>query len=167
MNQQETGTAAPATDGSADVTADDVKVALAVMATGQAYVQQADMKVSILIALQAGAVVGLTAARAASSAPATISTVMFGVFLATSLVAGSHLLLALRPRLSGDVAPSRYGIVGIPERPPVGAAAQRDEAWAMARTLSALAEVKYRQIGRAIPWITLTLITGTAAALLP
>ncbi|MEU8796348.1 hypothetical protein [Spirillospora sp. NPDC048819] len=166
MNQQETDTAGPAADETADVTADDVAVALAVMTAGQAYVQQADMKVSILIALQAGAVVGLTAARAAGSAPATISTALFGVFLTASLVAGSLLLLALRPRLRGDMAPSRYGIVRIPERPPAGAAAQRDEAWAMARTLAALAEVKYRQIGRAVPWIILALITGTAAEFL-
>ncbi|MFA1543432.1 hypothetical protein [Actinomadura monticuli] len=165
MNQPETETAKPA-DETSDVTSDDVAVALAVMAAGQAYVQQADMKVSILIALQAGAIIGLTAARAAGSHPGTVSTALFGAFLAASLVAGALLLLALRPRLAEDAAPSSYGIVRIPERPPAGAAAQRDEAWAMARTLAALAEAKYRQIGRAIPWTTAGLIAGTAAALL-
>ncbi|MEU5988743.1 hypothetical protein ABZ806_07175 [Spirillospora sp. NPDC047418] len=166
MHQHETGTADPAADETADVTADDVVVALTVMTAGQAYVQHADTKVSILIALQAGAVVGLTTARAAGPEPTTISTTLFGAFLAASVVAGFLLLLALRPRLTGDAAPSRYGIVRIPERPPAGAAAQRDEAWALARTLAALAEAKYRQIGRAIPWITLALITGTAAEIL-
>ncbi|OLT26519.1 hypothetical protein BJF79_43470 [Actinomadura sp. CNU-125] len=160
MNRNETPTADNAS-------ADDVAVALAVMATGQQYVQHADTKVSILIALQAGAVVGLTATRAAAgSHPATISTVLFGVLLAASLVAGTHLLWALRPRLTGDDVPSRFGIVRIPEHPPAGAAAQRDEAWAMARILAALAETKYRHIGRAMPWLALGLVAGTAGAIL-
>lgn len=149
------------------VSAHDVTVALAVMTTGQGYVQQADTKVSILIALQGGAVVGFAAARAAAGpGPAPVSTVLFAILLAASAVAGAHLLCALRPRLTGDVAPSRYGVVRIGEHPPEGAVAQRDEAWAMARTLAALAEAKYRHIGRAIPWLAVAFVAGTVGAVL-
>lgn len=140
---------------------DDVAVALAVMTACQAYVQQADVKVSILMAVQAGAVVGLMSAGKEGKFELTDpGTFVLGVFVVASMVAGFHLIRALRPRLGPDISPSLYGIMRIPEQPPMGAAAQLEEAWAMARTLAQLAQAKYEHVRRAIPWTAVTLAAG-------
>ncbi|QKG21699.1 hypothetical protein ACTIVE_3337 [Actinomadura verrucosospora] len=144
----------------------DVTVALAVMTACQGYVQQADAKVSVLLAVQAGAVVSLAAGARGKGPDVTgPSAIWLATFVIAMAIAGTQLIRALRPRLEGDAAPSLYGIVRIPMHPPAGAEAQREEAWAMARTLARVAETKYAHIGKAIPWTVLGLAAELTGAL--
>ncbi|MFC5181833.1 hypothetical protein [Actinomadura harenae] len=127
--------------------AHDAMVALTAVGTFQTYLQHADAKVSVLSAVLAGSAGAMLSTGGASTIPAVL-------YLAAFLGAGLHLAQALRPRLDGDPTTSAFGIMGITRTLPPDAAAQRDEAWAMARILARVAERKHRHVIRAIPWTT-------------
>jgi hypothetical protein len=127
-------------------------VALTAVGTFQNYLQHADAKVSVLSAVLAGS--GGAMLSAAGGTPATFAL----LYLVAFLGAGFHLAQALRPRLDDDPATSAFGIMGITEHLPADAAAQRDEAWAMARILANVATLKHRHVVRAIPWTAASVV---------
>lgn len=124
----------------------DAMVALMAVGTFQNYVQHADTKVSVLCVVLAGS------AGAMLGAANSASPIFAVAYLMTFLGAGYYLAQALRPHLDDDPATSAFGIGGITERFPSGAAVQRDEAWAMAWILAEVAAKKHRYVVRAVPW---------------
>ncbi|TYB44049.1 hypothetical protein [Actinomadura chibensis] len=137
----------------------DAMVALNAMGTFQNYLQHADAKVSVLYAVLAS-----SAAAVLSAAGDTSALFALG-YLAVFVGAGVHLTQAIRPRLGGEPTVSAFGILGITERLPADAAAQRDEAWAMARTLAGAAALKHHHVVRAIPWTAASVVLALAKVL--
>jgi hypothetical protein len=143
---------------------EDVTIALAAISTFQAYVQQADAKVSTLIVVHAGAAVATMASQTTLTThprPAALAT--FAMFALALLASGYHLVQALRPRMHPPHRLSHFGITGMMSDRPIGDASA--EAWQMARLLAELADVKYRHIARAIPWTATMIVLGVAATL--
>jgi hypothetical protein len=134
-------------------------VALTAVGTFQNYLQHAEAKVSVLSAVLAGSAGVMLSA--VGGTPATFALLHSVAFLG----AGFHLAQALRPRLDNDPATSAFGVMGITEHLPSDAAAQRDEAWAMARVLADLATLKHRHVARAIPWTAASVVLAVTEVL--
>lgn len=139
--------------------AHDATVALTALGTFQNYLQHADAKVAVVYAVLA------SSAGAMLSAAGDTSAALAVLYLVVFAGAGGHLVQALRPRLDGDPAANAFGIMGITERLPADAAAQRDEAWAMARILAGAAALKHRHVLRAIPWTAAAVALAAAKVL--
>ncbi|MGI5166575.1 hypothetical protein ACQEU3_19690 [Spirillospora sp. CA-253888] len=127
-------------------------VALTAVGTFQSYLQHADAKVSVLSAVLAGSAGAMLSTVDGASAAFSL------LYMVAFLGAGLHLARALRPRLDDDSTTSAFGIMGIGDRLPASAAAQRDEAWAMARILADAAVLKHRHVVRALPWTAASVV---------
>ncbi len=148
-------------DSIEDTPSHDAMVALIALGTFQSYLQHADTKVSTLWAVLAGSAAAMMTTATESPIPFVL------IYIAAFLGAVFHLGQALRPRLGphGNIGTpsSAFGIMGVAERLPADAAAQRDEAWTMVRTLAGSAKTKHRHVVRALPWTVASVATSVAS----
>ncbi|MER7504812.1 hypothetical protein AB0L05_29020 [Nonomuraea pusilla] len=167
------------TDDGTPTRVETLTIALTTLGTFNAYVQQAESKVTTaatihlgaaaLAATQAGSMAPLWAAGPASALGALILLVSFCTGF---LVGGYHLALALRPDLKGPGGANRFGLVQPPgqDRAPVPAEKQLEEVLLLIEVFRAVALRKHGRVHRALPWMALTfasVILWTAMAALP
>ncbi|MGV9772050.1 hypothetical protein [Streptosporangium sp. NPDC003464] len=150
--------------------AESLNVALQTLTIFHGYVQQADSK----LATTATVHLGFTAVAATqigsmgkawTGGPplAVAAVIVVLLFTAGFLVAGHHLVAALRPRLTGPAGPNRFGLVrtdGVPS--PADAVRQQREVWSLISTLADVALHKHERIRRCLPWMVLMPIATVA-----
>ncbi|NKY99625.1 hypothetical protein [Nocardiopsis alborubida] len=141
---------------------DGIESALAVVAFFQNNVAQADTKIGFLCVAQVGFAMALVnGGGTGDTGPLPVALPVL-VCAFAFLVAGYHLVRALRPRLrfhSGGRA-----VTGFP-RPRPRQPLTSDEVWRMAEILSGIALEKNRHIRRCIPWLALMLVVIVANGL--
>lgn len=149
---------------------ESLNVALQTVTIFHGYVQQADAKLATAATVHLGfTAVAATQAGSLGSAwtngplPAVASVIVVLLFAAGFLVAGHHLIAALRPRLTGPDGPNRFGLVRVGgELWSDDAVRQQREAWSLISTLSDIALHKHERIRRSLPWMILMPIATVA-----
>ncbi|MER5649226.1 hypothetical protein [Streptosporangium sp. NPDC002524] len=142
---------------------ESLNIALQALTIFHGYVQQADAKLATVATVHLGftAVAATQAgdlgqAWRSGSPPAVAMVILVVLFAAGCLVAGHHLVAALRPRLTKPAGPNRFGLIRAAEVPsPASAAEQQREAWSLISTLADVALRKHERIRRSLPWMAL------------
>lgn len=143
--------------------AESLTVALTTITVFNAYVQQAETKVTVAATVHLGAA-ALAASQAGGLAPlweAGPAGVAVGVALLAGfgtgfLVAGCHLVLALRPDLRAPGGGNGFGLVRRAGTAPRTRAADARE---LAEVLAEVALRKHRHVRAALPWMALTFVS--------
>ncbi|WP_433540446.1 hypothetical protein ACQP10_34785 [Streptosporangium sandarakinum] len=138
----------------------------------QTYIQHADAKAGTLVAIHAGTaalaagnVDTATALWKAGVAPGVVGVALLACFACGFLIAGHHLIAAIRPRLKEPAGSNRFGLAGY--APGATEAQQRQddleeqarEAERLINVLADVARAKYARITRAVPWMVLMFVT--------
>jgi hypothetical protein len=157
------------TPGPADP--DQLQAALSTAAFMQASIQQADSKVGICVAVQAGlAAVFATQADkmsrtwAASTGAGVTASVFTALFAFAFLASGYFLTQAVRPRLAPPTLPNRFGAASLVRMTTAEAVADPArglyEAWDLARLLAGICLTKHGYVHKALPWVAVMLVSA-------
>ncbi|OUC99785.1 hypothetical protein [Streptosporangium minutum] len=142
---------------------ESLNIALQTITIFHGYVQQADTKLATTATVHLGfTAVAATQVGSLGNAwtnglpMAAAAVIIVLLFTAGFLLAGHHLIAALRPRLAGPAGPNRFGLVRTGEVPSqADPAKQQREAWALISTLADIALHKHNRIRRSLPWMIL------------
>jgi hypothetical protein len=131
---------------------DAIDSALAVVAFYQNNVAHADTKIGVLCVAQVGFALALVNSDGMTGGGPVPPHWPLVACTAAFLVAGYHLVQALRPRMSfGGRTRREFHALGPDNRLRV------EDAWRMARILSGIARTKNQHIRRCIPWVAIML----------
>ncbi|MET7420412.1 hypothetical protein [Dactylosporangium sp. NPDC005555] len=150
---------------------EDLRIAVSMGVAAQAAIQHADTKAAVLLTGLVGVAAlsanqpGLAAAAVHAGTAATVCMIILAaaIVVGTS-VAGWHLGRCILPRLTGPdgATGNRFALpdLGAHPRPstPAPVERQRDDAWAAAEVLAAIAVQKYQAIRVSLPWVAGTAI---------
>lgn len=149
--------------------AEELTVAMTTAAEFAKTHHHADLKVSALLVVHGG----LAAATAGQATPIWeifadggvhrwIVLILLGLFGLGFLAGGYYLVQSLRPRTTPPAGANRFAFADLSSRssPPARTSArdQCEEAWKLARMLSAIAVVKFRYASLALGWIAFMLV---------
>ncbi|NUS10539.1 MAG: hypothetical protein HOY69_03875 [Streptomyces sp.] len=143
----------------------DVAGAVAAMASFQQVTQQADAKAGTMATVHVGlaAVVASQVGQAGLPAPTHPAAVLFwaasAAYSVTFAVSGYLLIQVIRPRAAAPTAPNRFSL-DVADH--VGARPGRlaQEAWATARAIARIAELKNAYTARAVMWVASSVVAA-------